>query len=152
MSTVFPEQRMSIVTLGVTDLAESKQFYEHTIGLKPFMTDGITMFDMGGFVLGLWERDKLHKDIGIMGNTCPKGACPNFAMAYNARSREEVDEIFSRLGAGGVDVPTEPHEADWGGYSGYFTDPDGNAWEVAFNPYWPVKDDGRLELPVGEAS
>lgn len=150
MSSVFPEQRMSIVTLGVTDMTEACAFYEETLGLKPFMTGEIMMFDMGSMVFGLWSRTELHKDIGIMGNTCPKGTCPNFAIAYNARSIEEVDEIFARLHALKVNVPQEPHKAEWGGYTGYFTDPDGNAWEVAFNPFWPIKDDGRLVLPAGD--
>ena len=148
----FPEQRMSIITLGVTDVAVSRRFYEDVLGLAPFMTEGITMYDMGGFAFGLWEREKLHEDVGLMGNTCPPGTCPNFAMAYNARSVAEVDEIFERLEKAGVTVTSSPHQADWGGYSGYFLDPDKNAWEVAFNPYWPIRDDGQLDLPKGEAA
>ena len=147
---VFPEQRVSIITLGVADRAEATRFYEEVLGFRAFMRDGITMFDVGGFAFGLWERNKLQQDIGCMGNSTPKGACPNFALAYNARSIEEVDEIFGRLRAEDVDVMKEPHKADWGGYSGYFVDRDGYAWEVAYNPFWKLKEDGRLELPAGE--
>ena len=147
---VFPEQRMSIITLGVADRGAATFFYSDILGFKPFMRDGITMIDTGGFVLALWDLDKLHKDIGVMGNTCPKGACPNFALAYNARSEVEVNEIFDRLRAEGVEIPVEPHKAFWGGYSGYFLDRDGYAWEVAYNPFWGFEDDGRLKLPVGE--
>ncbi len=141
-----PEQRMSIITLGVADIGASRRFYTEIIGLEPFMTEGITMFDMGGFVLGLWERDKLHKDIGLMGNTCPQGISPNFAMAYNTRTRDEVDMIFARLRAEDVPIAVEPHEAAWGGYGGYFLDPDGHAWEVVFNPHWGLTPDGRVTL------
>ncbi len=148
---VFPEQRVSIITLGVSDRAESTRFYEEVLGFKAFMRDEITMFDLGGFAFGLWERKKLQHDIGCMGNSTPQGACPNFALAYNARSIAEVDLIFGRLHAEGVDIMKEPHKADWGGYSGYFVDRDGHAWEVAFNPYWKFKEDGRLELPAGES-
>ena len=147
---VFPEQRMSIITLGVASLEEATAFYSDILGFKAFMRDGITMFDTGGFVLGLWDVNKLRKDIGVMGNTCPQGACPNFALAYNARSIEEVDQIFDALRAEDVEISVEPHKAFWGGYSGYFLDRDGYAWEVAYNPFWGFEDDGRLKLPAGE--
>lgn len=146
----FPEQRMSIITLGVADRAAATDFYVDILGFKPFMRENITMIDTGGFVLGLWEIAKLRKDIGVMGNTCPQGACPNFALAYNARSEAEVDEIFNRLRAEDVAISVEPHKSFWGGYSGYFLDRDGYAWEVAYNPFWGFEDDGRLKLPAGE--
>lgn len=147
-----PEQRMSIITLGVSDLGASRAFYSDVIGLKPFMTEGITMFDMGGFVLGLWERDKLHKDIGLMGNTCPQGISPNFAIAYNTRTKAEVDMIFDRLRAEDVKIAVEPHTASWGGYGGYFLDPDDHAWEVVFNPHWGLTHDGHVSLKSGRAA
>ncbi|MEO0884245.1 MAG: VOC family protein [Pseudomonadota bacterium] len=143
-----PEQRMSILTLGVSDVAISREFYETVLGLQPFMTEGIVMYNLGGFALGIWERCKLHEDIGLMGNTCPPGICPNFAIAYNARSEAEVDAIFNKLEAANVDISKHPHKASWGGYSGYFLDPDSNAWEVVYNPFWPIEEDGRLRLPV----
>lgn len=148
--SAFPEQRMSIITLGVADRDASTRFYQETLGFTPFMRDEITMFDLGGLIFGLWERKKLQADIGCMGNTSPPGACPNFAMAYNARSIEEVDQIFDRLRLEDVEIMREPHKADWGGYSGYFTDRDGYAWEVAFNPFWNFDENGRVQLPAGE--
>lgn len=150
--SAFPEQRMSILTLGVADLAASTAFYENVVGLTPFMREGITFFNLGGVVFGLWDRDKLHKDIGVMGNTCPQGACPNFAVAYNTRTADEVDEIFGKLRAGGAQIVKEPHKADWGGYGGYFVDPDGYAWEVVHNPHWPMDESGHVTLGAKEAS
>ena len=146
----FPEQRVSIVTLGVADRAAATQFYENILGLKPFMKKEITFFNLNGLVFGLWEREKLQDDIGCLGNTSPPGACPNFALAYNARSVEEVDVIFDRLRGYGVQIMKDPHKADWGGYSGYFIDRDGYAWEVAFNPYWEIDDAGHVNIPTGE--
>ena len=106
------------------------------------------MFDMGGFVLGLWEEDKLAKDAGVANNRT--GDFKGVALAYNARSTEEVDAIFDRLSAAGVTISTAPHKAFWGGYSGYFTDPEGNAWEVAHNPFWTLDEAGRVVLPSTE--
>lgn len=148
--SAFPEQRVSVITLGVADRAAAARFYEDVLGFTPFMREGITFFDLGGFVFGLWERRKLQQDIGCMGNTCPPGACPNFALAYNARSEAEVDEVFARLRAEDVEIMKEPHKADWGGYSGYFIDLDGYAWEVAFNPFWAFDDQGRVKPPAGD--
>lgn len=146
---VLPDSRLSIITLGVSDREAMTAFYKDVIGLKLFNEKGMTMFDMGGLVLGLWEYDKLADDAGQA-----EGAASGFkgtAIAYNARSIEEVDAIFDRCRAAGVSITTEPHKAFWGGYSGYFADPEGNAWEVAFNPYWTFDDAGRLVLPTETA-
>ncbi|MEM1147603.1 MAG: VOC family protein [Pseudomonadota bacterium] len=146
----FPEHRLSIITLGVRDRAAMTAFYETVIGFKNIGPDGMAMFDMGGFVLGLWEADKLAKDAGQAAK--PTEGFRNIALAYNARSIDEVDEIFDRLKQAGVDITTAPHKAFWGGYSGYFADPEGNAWEVAFNPFWTFDEAGRVVLPSGETA
>lgn len=148
--TVFPEHRLSIITLGVRDRAAMTAFYEDVIGFKNVGPEGMAMFDMGGFILGLWEADKLAKDAGQ--EPRPAEGFRNIALAYNARSIEEVDGIFARLKDAGVDITTPPHKAFWGGYSGYFADPEGNAWEVAYNPFWTFDEAGRVVLPTGEAS
>jgi len=143
---VLPESRLSIITLGVADRAAMTAFYRDVIGLKLYNEKGMTMFDLGGLVLGLWEYYKLAKDAGQ-----PEGAATGFkgtAIAYNARSEAEVDAIFQRLAEAGVQVTTAPHKSFWGGYSGYFADPEGNAWEVAFNPFWALDEDGKLVLPA----
>ena len=148
--SVFPEQRLSIITLGVRDRAAMTAFYEDVIGFENVGPPQMTMFDLGGFVLGLWEADKLAEDAGQIAR--PAEGFRNAALAYNARSIEEVDEIFARLKAADVTVTTKPHKAFWGGYSGYFADPEGNAWEVAFNPFWTFDEAGRVVLPTGETA
>ena len=147
---VFPEHRLSIITLGVKDREAMTAFYEDVIGFKNVGPDGMAMFDMGGFVLGLWEEDKLADDAGRQSDRA--GEFRGVALAYNARSIEETDEIFNRLENAGVPVTKAPHKAFWGGYSGYFADPEGNAWEVAYNPYWKFDEAGRVVLPSAEGS
>ncbi|MEO0608062.1 MAG: VOC family protein [Pseudomonadota bacterium] len=148
--SAFPEQRLSIITLGVRDRAAMTAFYETVIGFKNVGPKGMAMFDMGGFVLGLWEADKLAEDAGQAAR--PAEGFRNLALAYNARSIEDVDDIFARLEAAGVEITTAPHKSFWGGYSGYFADPEGNAWEIAFNPFWTFDEAGRVVLPTEETA
>ena len=148
--SVLPDSRLSIITLGVSDRAAMTAFYKDVIGLKLFNEKGMTMFDMGGLVLGLWEYDKLADDAGQ--SSGPAGGFKGTAIAYNTRTAEEVDEIFARLDQAGVTITTAPHKAFWGGYSGYFADPEGNAWEVAYNPFWKLDEAGRLVLPTEETA
>ena len=148
--SVFPEHRLSIITLGVNDRDAMTAFYENVIGFENVGPPGMTMFNMGGFILGLWEADKLAEDAGQAPQ--PATGFRNAALAYNARSIEEVDDIFARLKDAGVEITTPPHTAFWGGYSGYFADPEGNAWEVAFNPFWTFDEAGRVVLPTGETA
>lgn len=145
---VLPEHRLSIITLGVKDRSAMTAFYEDVIGFKNIGPEGMTMFDMGGFVLGLWEEDKLAEDAGQQNNR--RGGFKGVALAYNTRSIEETDEIFKRLERKGVSITKPPHKAFWGGYSGYFADPEGNAWEVAYNPFWTFDDAGRVVIPEAE--
>ncbi len=145
---VLPQSRLSIITLGVSDRAAMTAFYRDVIGLRLYNEKGMTMFDMGGLILGLWEYDRLADDAGQ-----PEGPASGFrgtALAYNARSEAEVDVIFARAEAAGVTITKAPHKAFWGGYSGYFADPEGNAWEVAYNPFWTLDAAGRVILPAGE--
>lgn len=148
---VFPEHRLSMFTLGVANRAALTSWYEDVLGFRNVGPEGITVFDMGGFALGFWERDKLADDAG-QAQTEPEQGFKGVAIAYNARSEKEVDEIFARLNKAGAEVTKAPHKAYWGGYSGYFADPEGNAWEVAFNPFWPLLEDGRVKLPKKETA
>ena len=144
---VLPEQRLSIITLGVKDLPAMIGFYTDVLGLEDRGMKGeIAFFNMGGVVLGLWDEKKLADDAGVAADR--KGAFKGFALAFNARSDAEVDAIFARVAAAGVVVTKAPHKAPWGGYSGYFADPEGNAWEVAFNPFWPIDGAGHVSVPA----
>lgn len=143
------EQRLSVVTLGVRDLDKARAFYTEALGWTPFYDkNAVVFFDLGGLVLGLYAHEGLALEIGAPGAR-PPGPYHGFALAYNARTREEVDKIFRKLTARGVQILKAPHEAFWGGYCSYFADTDGHAWEVAYNPDWPVGPDGRLTIGKG---
>lgn len=124
------EQRISLITLGVTDLARSIDFYERRIGWKRSPSPPeIAFFDMNGVVFSLYAHNDLAKetdDAALV--TAPY---QGFALAHNVRSKEEVDKILASLKQQGVTIEKEPVEQPWGGYSGYFSDPDGHKWEVA---------------------
>ncbi len=141
------EQRFTIVTLGVNDLAKARAFYEKGLGWKPAQFGGeeIVFFQTGGCILGLFPRDELAKDMGL--GTTPPAQTGGMAIAYNARSKEEVDQVLKQAVAAGAALMKSAEEVFWGGYSGYFADPDGHAWEVAFNPHWPVAEDGSVTIP-----
>jgi hypothetical protein len=134
------------VTLASADHARAKAFYKDVFGWTPFMEmDDIAFFDLGGIVLGLWTHEGLKSDSQTDG---PLSAYRGGALAYNARSEGEVDAIFAALKAKGATVLKAPARTEWGGCSGYIADPDGHAWEIAYNPGWPIGLDGRLQLPT----
>jgi hypothetical protein len=140
------EQRISLITLGVTDLDRSRNFYE-SLGWQRSMpqTEGVVFFQAGAMVLSLFPRDKLAKDA----NLSPDGSGFNgISLAYNARTRAEVDAVLDAAVAAGATLRKPAQEAFWGGYSGYFSDPDGFLWEVAWNPQFPIADDGSIHLPL----
>ena len=141
------EPRVTLITLGVADLARAVAFYRDVVGWEPasVVDDDVAFFDLDGFILALWLDRSLAADIGVENGD--RGAFEAVALAYNARSRDEVDEIFASLGVRGAQIVKRPLETDWGGYSGYFADPDGHHWEVAWNPFWPIRDDGRIAFP-----
>jgi catechol 2,3-dioxygenase-like lactoylglutathione lyase family enzyme len=137
------DQRVSIVTLGVADLAASRHFYVDGLGWKPaFENTEIIFFQAGGMVFALFVRDRLAADFEAGSATFGRAA---IALGYNVRSRSEVDPLTQRAAAAGTTILKPPREASWGGYSGYFADPDGFAWEIAWNPAWPVAPDGSVE-------
>lgn len=139
------EPRLTMITLGVADLARATAFYEKVVGWK--RADGpptIAFFDLGGLVFSLYPHEELAKDMKV--EAAQPSAYRGFALAYNARSKDEVNAIFARLKSGGADIVKAPEDAFWGGYSGYFADPDGHRWEVAYNPFWTVRADGRVVM------
>jgi uncharacterized protein len=139
------EQRISIVTLGVANLERSREFYER-LGWRRSVkkAEGVVFFQAGGMVLALYPRVELAKDA----NVAPEGnGFAGVAMAYNARSREEVDEVLEEAKAAGARILKAGQQAFWGGYAGYFADPDDFPWEVAWNPSFSMGEDGSIQLP-----
>ena len=138
------EQRLSLITLGVADLARARRFYEEGLGWRRGNADdGVAFYQMPGAVLALWSRSELAADAGL-GDT---GATfSGVALAYNARSRDEVDAVLGEAVAAGGVLARAARATSWGGYSGYFIDPDGHVWEVAHNPFWMIAEDGAIRL------
>ena len=139
------EQRVSIITLGVTDLRRSREFYER-LGWRRSMTnaEGVAFFQAGGMALALFPRDELAKDANIAPDS---GGFSRISLAYNTRNREEVDSVLAEAEAAGAKLLKRAQEAFWGGYSGYFSDPDGFLWEVAWNPSFQIAQDGSIRIP-----
>jgi len=138
------EQRVSIVTLGVSELKRSLEFYER-LGWRKSMAkaEDIAFFQVGGMALALYPRHDLANDANISGDGHGFGG---FSLAYNARTREEVDSVLAQAEAAGARILKPAQEAFWGGYSGYFSDPDGFLWEVAWNPFFPIAEDGSIQI------
>jgi catechol 2,3-dioxygenase-like lactoylglutathione lyase family enzyme len=129
------EPRISLITLGVADLERATRFYEECLGLPRLETPpSITFFELGTTWLALWSRDSLAEDAGL---SAEGSGFRGFALAHNVRSPAEVDALLARVADYGATVTRSGHPTDWGGYSGYFTDPDGFVWEVAHNPGFP---------------
>ena len=129
------EPRISLITLGVADLERATRFYAECLGLPRLETPpSITFFELGKTWLALWPWESLAADAGL----APQGSgFRGFALAHNVRSPAEVEALLARAAAGGGTVTKAGHATDWGGYSGYFTDPDGFVWEIAHNPGFP---------------
>jgi uncharacterized protein len=137
------EQRLSLVTLGVDDLARARAFYEAlgwTTGAEP--GDDVVFFQAGGMIVALWDRAKLAEDSRVSDG----GGWGGITFAYNTRSRDEVDAAMEDARGAGATIGREAAETFWGGYSGIFIDPAGHPWEVAHNPRWTVHEDGSTTL------
>jgi uncharacterized protein len=138
------EQRLSLVTLGVADLERARRFYEEGLGWRRGNNhEEVVFYQLGGMVLALWGRAALAGDAHL---SDAGSAFGGIALAYNARSREEVDAVLAEAKAAGAEILKPAEDAFWGGYSGYFADPDGHPWEVAWNPDWTLADDGSVRL------
>ena len=138
------EQRFSIVTLGVSDLKLSSEFYQR-LGWKPSAagSEEVVFFQAGGAALALYPRTELAKDA----NLPPEGqGFGGITIAYNTRNQEEVDTVLALAETAGARILKPAQKAFWGGYSGYFSDPDGFVWEVAFNPFFPISAEGSITL------
>jgi uncharacterized protein len=137
------EQRLSLVTLGVSDLGRAKRFYEAlgwVTNTDPELD--VVFFQAGGMVVALWDRAKLAEDSGVKDS----GGWGGVTLAHNVRSPEEVDRVIAEAETAGATIPRYGAETFWGGYSGVFVDPDGHPWEVAHNPRWTIEDDGSIRI------
>jgi catechol 2,3-dioxygenase-like lactoylglutathione lyase family enzyme len=133
------EPRISLITLGVKDLGRSVRFYREGLGL-PLREGGdvnvVAFFETRGTWLALFPREALAADVGVVAEG---GGFAGFTLAHNVRTREEVDATLNEAEAAGAKIVKQAHDTDWGGYSGYFADPDGYLWEVAWNPHFWIE-------------
>jgi catechol 2,3-dioxygenase-like lactoylglutathione lyase family enzyme len=141
------DQRVSLVTLGVTDLTRARRFYE-ALGWRTGAgaDDDVVFFQTGGMIVALWDRARLAEDSTVVDRSGWGGV----TLAFNTRTPAEVDAVIDEARAAGARIGREPGPTFWGGYSGVFVDPDGHPWEVAHNPGWRIDDDGSVHLAEGE--
>ncbi|MBC7146479.1 MAG: VOC family protein [Thioclava marina] len=140
----YPKQRVTLITLGVGNLDRAKAFYA-ALGWQPHAEqEGVAFYQLHGMVLGLFGLDDLAKDQGRPDAALGIGAT---TLAQNFDTPEDVDAAFAEALAAGATPLKAPEKVFWGGYSGYYADPDGHVWELAHNPFWPLADDGSLTLP-----
>ena len=137
------EQRVSLITLGVADLGRSLRFYEALGWKRGNRDDGVVFFQLPGAIFALWARAALAEDAKV---TDTGAAFSGMTLAYNARSKADVDAVLAEAKAAGAKILKPAEDVFWGGYSGYFADPDGHVWEVAWNPGWSLDEAGRVSL------
>ena len=138
--------RITILTLGVSDLDKATEFYKTVLGTPPNTSaDGITFIELPGTWISLYPLDKLAEDISP-GIPITRDGFSGVTLAYNARSREDVIAIVERAGSAGARIVKKPQETFWGGFSGYFADPDGHYWEVAWGPMFDFTENGELKF------
>ena len=141
------EPRISIITLGVEDMDRSLRFYRDGLGFETSAEEGagIVFFRTGGTCLGLYPRDKLAEDVAP-GHPAERGAFPGITIAHNTREKAQVDALLAQAERAGGTILKPAQDAFWGGYSGYFADPDGYLWEVAYSDAWQFHADGSLVI------
>jgi uncharacterized protein len=142
------EQRLNFITLGVKDLPSMRSFYTEKFGWSTMQDDdGIVFFRLNGIVLALYPERELAEDIGIS----PEGSgFKRFSISINFESVEEVDAVYRKLVSNGVRSVRPPEKVFWGGYRGYIADPENNFWELAYNPFLPLDDEGNVASPENE--
>ena len=139
-------QRLTLVTLGVADVQRSRGFYE-ALGFRAadFASEGVAFFDMNGVIFGLFGREELARDADV---AAEGGGFRGTALAINVESEAEVDAALDFAVSRGATLTKPAQKVFWGGYSGYFADPDGHLWEVAYNPGFPLDENGRMVIPA----
>ena len=141
------EPRISLITLGVKDLDRSLRFYRDGLGLPTTWTGdkGVVFFKTQGTRLALYPLADLAKDIGYEASA-EQPKMGGITLAHNVRNKEDVDQVLQQAEAAGAKIVKPAHDTFWGGYAGYFADPDGHLWEIAWGAF-PFKDDGSLDIP-----
>jgi predicted lactoylglutathione lyase len=137
---------ISLITLGVADIAKATSFYERFgfVRSKSASADSVSFFQAGPVVVALWGRDAQRDDAQAAELWTGNGG---IVVAQNLASEDAVDVAMARAEAAGARILKPAAKTFWGGYNGYFADPDGHVWEVAFNPFWELDEDGRVKLP-----
>tara|TARA_B110000879_G_C10991339_1_gene439394 strand:+ start:166 stop:609 length:444 start_codon:yes stop_codon:yes gene_type:complete len=137
------EQRLTMITLGVSDLNKSTDFYESKFGWKKSKSshEYISFFTLNGIQLAIYERNELANDATV--NSDGNGF-KGFTISYNVRSEKAVNSLIEKLRTNGVNIIKEPQKVTWGGYSSYISDLDGNLWEIAFNPFLELDKNGSV--------
>jgi catechol 2,3-dioxygenase-like lactoylglutathione lyase family enzyme len=138
-------QKLTLITLGVEDIRRATDFYEKGLGWKRSAAsmDDMILFPLGGIVLGLYPRKLLAEDAGVDANS---SGFSGITLSYNAKSEKEVEEVLDKVEKLGASIVKSAQKVFWGGYHGYFKDPDGHIIEVAFNPYWEMDENDNLKL------
>ncbi|MBT0959184.1 VOC family protein [Alphaproteobacteria bacterium KMM 3653] len=136
------EQRVSLITLGVRDMDRSAGFYQALGWTQVESPDGVIAFDLIGQTLGLYPLQALADDIGIAVEDLGRGAQ---TLGHNTREKEEVDALMTKAEGAGARILKPAQDVFWGGYHGYFADPDGHIWEIAWNPFSPLGPDGAFQ-------
>jgi uncharacterized protein len=138
------QPRITLITLGVADLPRARAFYER-LGWRGQEVDETAFFQAGGMAIVLWGRDKVAADAGL--TTVDGSGFGGITLAHNVRSRVEVDDVMDAAEKAGATITQPARETFYGGYAGFFTDPDGHVWEIAHNPGFILDGDGALILP-----
>lgn len=137
------EQRISLITLGVDDLGRARAFYEQGLGWEPASApEGVVFYQLPGIALALFGRNDLAEDA----RQPVDGRFSGITIAINQRTEADVDAVLAQAEGAGAKILKPAEKVFWGGYSGYFADPDGHVWEVALNPEWTINPDGTLTI------
>ncbi len=140
-------QKLNVITLGVKDLSKSLEFYENTLGWKKSSASqgDLVLFSLGGIVLALYPKKLLADDANVEDTSDAKFSGITFS--YNAKNEQEVIDILNKVEKLGAIITKKPQKVFWGGFSGYFQDPDGYLIEVAYNPFWELDENDNVKLP-----
>jgi Lactoylglutathione lyase and related lyases len=139
-------QKITLITLGVSDLARAVNFYEKALGWRKSSgsTENLALFDLDGYGLALYPRKLLAEDANVAEQDT---GFSGVTLSFNAKSEAEVDEVLSEVSLHGALIAKAAQKVFWGGYSGYFKDPDGHLIEVAYNPFWELTEEGSMKIP-----